>query len=152
MPELSTLLELRGSLSEELVASKFFIWWTGRHVKSKCWLNHPRRTAARDRLFEKYLQSRGLGPNARAYVLATLLTPALAEMGGEAVDLNLEGFLNAVKLAYPDPVKLIMDVLESAETDVMLLDKSVGIEYTEEHQRSIEENIELLISVKWMND
>jgi len=144
MPELRSLLALRGNLSEELVASTFFTWWITQHVKTKCWLNHPNRNASRDRLFEKYLSSRGLGPNARAFILATTLTPALEVIGFPGrQDLELHEFLSIVKLAYADPVQIIMEVLTSAETNV----KPLSGEFTEEHQASMEKNLELLVSI-----
>lgn len=142
MPELMNLLALQGSLSPELTSSKMFRWWVGVgfKAKTKCWLNSTHRSPARDRIFEKYLVSRGIGPNGRAYILASLLTPALAEM---TVELELPDFLNCVKLAYPDPVKLLMEVLVSGETDV----KEIKGDFTEENQASIETCLETLISI-----
>ena len=132
-------VKIRGGLSEAVVGSDFFKWWeasTQPRVATSYLLSNIRNESF-DRLMEKYLASKAVGPEGIALLLASK---------GSSIKSNatLRLFLDEVKNKYPNPLGVIIDLI----SDVGLPVKHIKDEVTVKHIEDTEANIKLIIRLK----
>jgi len=103
--EVLEIAQLQGNLSQELVQSEFFTWYTSlpKETFQKRWLMDPKREPRRDRIFEAYLKSEACGPEARALIIAT-------STFGDTIndDIKIEPFFESLKRYLPNPLNFLL--------------------------------------------
>ena len=144
MPELMHLAILRGSLSEEVTSSSFFKWWINQKVDAPCWIKCEHRSPIRDRAMEAFLKSKGLGPNGRAFIMATKFSSLNNGFININPETSLRDFLDNLKKVFVgpcEPMPLLVEMLKSCNTPV----KEITGEMTIDNQISVEECMEMIV-------
>jgi len=141
------LLMIRGGFSQEMVDSDFFRWWTEAHYHGgDCYLLSAARTDDRDKVFEAWVKAQGLGPEARALLLAGAESgQVIIHRNGE--DTTLREFLEDVKYKYPlgSIVPKLIDVLIKCGIPVKHI-SDAGV--ADKHIADIEDGIKIMVRLK----